>query len=351
MPNNTIPELNLNELIPEHIQILGAGLQMETQTMPEVGRSPVFDVRNLGWENISTPVINNVDQALIDAKLNWTVLPRPVFVDGVPVAGRVANVRSDLPPGQNVLDIVGSKYTIIQNRAALQFVQNIIESGAVRLENAGMFNGGKSIFLLASTAGLSINGERIAPYVIFTNSHDGSGKVKAALTTIRVSCRNTLALALRTAPRVWAVTHTKSAVDHMKAASESMNFIGKYLAEYPSYVEHLMETSVSEPRFAEIANRLFPVPVATGRNNTAVTNAKAERAIFEQVYNDTPDLRAWHGTAWGVLGAYTDYASHSEPGRVTRGFEQNRFARNAINGIDTQRAQAVIMQVATGATA
>jgi squalene cyclase len=96
---------------------------------------------------------------------------------------------------------------------------------------------------------------------------------------------------------------------------------------------------------------MFPIPVATKNNTTTVRNATNERAIFEAVYNDTPDLRAWHGTAWGVLGAYTDMASHREPLRATTTFEQKRFARNAIGGQDTALAQEVLMRVATGATA
>jgi hypothetical protein len=168
--------------------------------------------------------------------------------------------------------------------------------------------------------------------------------VKAALTTIRVVCKNTLALALKTAPRVWAVTHTKSAIDHMKAAMDSMNFIGNYLTAYPQQVERLMDTQVSEKQFADFANRMFPIPLPTKSNATTVRNATAERAIFNAVYNETPDLRKWQGTAWGVLGAYTDMMSHRQPLRTTTTFEQKRFARNMIGGQDTALAQEVLMR-------
>ena len=101
---NITNTFDVSELMPEHMRF-----NVPTPVMPE-SRSPVFDVRHLGWENISTPVENNVDAALETSHLNWTVLPRPVIVDGCPVPGRFANVRSDLPPGHNVLGIVGSKY-------------------------------------------------------------------------------------------------------------------------------------------------------------------------------------------------------------------------------------------------
>ena len=337
-------DFDITELVPEHMQMIGMPQPVVVQE--QTSRSPIFDVRDYGWENISVPVNgNNVRSSLTQGRIDWTVINKPVFVDNMPVPGRFANVRSDLPPGQNVLEIVGSKYQIIQNIDGLHFVQGIIDNGMVELANAGTFDEGRSVFLLAKTQGLTIGGEKIAPYVVFSNSHDGSGKVKAALTTIRVICKNTLSLALKTAPRVWAVTHTKSAIDHMKAAMDSMNFIGTYLTEYPAQVERLMETQISDKQLAEITNRLYPIPVATKSNTTAVRNATAERDIFERVYNDTPDLRAWHGTAWGVLGAVTDMASHREPLRTTTTFEQKRFARNVIGGQDTALAQSVIAGV------
>ena len=53
-----------------------------------------------------------------------------------------------------------------------------------------------------------IAGERISPYLLFSNTHDGSGAVKVAVTPIRVVCNNTLNLALRTAERSWSMIHT-----------------------------------------------------------------------------------------------------------------------------------------------
>lgn len=312
------------------------------------GGSPVFDVRDYGWESISTPVKEqNVIKALRGANLNWSVLPRPITVDGEIVKGRFANVRSDLPPGQNVLEIVGSKYKIVQNRDALEFVQDVIGTGEVVLERAGTFNGGKTVFLQGSTQGLTVGGDKIAPYVIFSNSHDGTSCVQVALTAIRVVCKNTLALALKTAPRIWSVQHTKSAESRMKAARNAGNFIGNYLTELPAFIERLQDTPVNGTQFATIAERLFPIPAATPTNRTAVSNAASQRAIFDIVYNETKDLKQFKETAWGVYNAYTDMISHSTPMRASERFAENRFARN-LGGRDHERAQGIIAQVVGG---
>ena len=48
----------------------------------------------------------------------------------------------------------------------------------------------------------------MTPYLVFMNSHDGTGAIKAAMTPIRVVCMNTLNLALSTAKRSWSANHT-----------------------------------------------------------------------------------------------------------------------------------------------
>ena len=69
--------------------------------------------------------------------------------------------------------------------------------------------GGKKVWLLARMPqDYIITGERISPYLVFSNTHDGSGAIKVALTPIRVMCNNTLNLALSSAKRSWSMIHT-----------------------------------------------------------------------------------------------------------------------------------------------
>lgn len=51
-------------------------------------------------------------------------------------------------------------------------------------------------------------GDWIDSYLVFFKSHNGSGSIKVALTPIRVTCQNTLNLALRKASRIWSTKHT-----------------------------------------------------------------------------------------------------------------------------------------------
>jgi len=65
----------------------------------------------------------------------------------------------------------------------------------VKYETAGSLQDGKKIWILAKLPDkYIIEGEQIAPYLVFSSSHDGSGAIKVAMTPVRVVCQNTLTI-------------------------------------------------------------------------------------------------------------------------------------------------------------
>ena len=95
---------------------------------------------------------------------------------------------------RKVLGVVSDRYKIVQNEEAFAFTDTLLGEG-VRYETAGSLQGGKKVWMLAHLPHeYIISGERISPYLVFFNSHDGSGAIKAAITPIRVVCQNTLNL-------------------------------------------------------------------------------------------------------------------------------------------------------------
>lgn len=88
--------------------------------------------------------------------------------------------------------MVTNRYKVIQNEEAFSFTDSLLGEG-VRYETAGSLQRGKKVWLLARMPqDYIITGERISPYLVFSNIHDGSGAIKVALTPIRVVCNNTL---------------------------------------------------------------------------------------------------------------------------------------------------------------
>ena len=182
----------------------------------------MFYVREKPWHGLGMEVSEapaSLD-ALVYAGLDWRVEQEGVCTeDGVPIPGYKVNVRST---DHAALGIVSDRYKVVQNHEAFAFTDALLGQG-VRYETAGSLQEGRKVWLLAHMPHeYIISGERISPYLLFSNTHDGSGAVKVALTPIRVVCNNTLNLALRTAERSWSMIHTGDIQSKMKEASDTL---------------------------------------------------------------------------------------------------------------------------------
>ncbi|MBE5965297.1 MAG: DUF932 domain-containing protein, partial [Lachnospira sp.] len=182
----------------------------------------MFYVREKPWHGLGTRVemAQTSEEALRLSGLDWTVLQESIYTDdGAVIDGYKANVRDS---DRRVLGVVTDRYRIVQNSEAFAFTDELFGNG-VRYETAGSLQEGKKVWLLARLPReYIISGERISPYLVFSNTHDGSGAVKVAVTPIRVVCNNTLNLALSTAKRSWSMVHTGDIKGKIQEAKDTL---------------------------------------------------------------------------------------------------------------------------------
>ena len=175
--------------------------------MPALVES-LFYTRTEPWHGLGTRVEESPTSAdaIRLAGLDWKVVQKKVYSeDGIKIDGYTANVRDK---DGKALGIVGSRYSIVQNEDAFRFTDALLGEG-VTYETAGSLKEGKVIWLLAKLPNkYEILGDAVDPYIVFTNTHDGSGAVRVAMTPVRVVCNNTLNMALSTAKRTWSARHT-----------------------------------------------------------------------------------------------------------------------------------------------
>ena len=143
----------------------------------------MFSVREKPWHGLGTIVAEAPDSsaALELAGLDWTVTQKDIATadGGKIIPGFKANVRES---DDKVLGIVTDRYKVVQNSEAFAFTDALLGEG-VRYETAGSLQGGRRIWLLAKLPQqYIINGDEITPYLVFMNSHDGSGSIKVAMT-------------------------------------------------------------------------------------------------------------------------------------------------------------------------
>lgn len=285
----------------------------------------MFYVRKAPWHGLGTRVMEAPDsrEALELAGLDWRVLQEPIYTtEGEAICGYKANVRDS---DRKVLGVVSDRYKIVQNQEAFAFTDELLGEG-VRYETAGSLQGGKRVWLLARLPHeYIISGERITPYLVFFNSHDGSGAIKAALTPIRVVCQNTLNLALSTARRSWSMIHTGNIQGKMQEARDTLFMAEKYMDSLGREFETLRKKKLAEKQVREYIEILLPIE--DGSTPQQAKNMKRLREDLEARYFDAPDLKGLGNNGYRFINAVSDFATHSNPLRRTVNYQENLFAR------------------------
>ena len=285
----------------------------------------MFSVREKPWHGLGTIVMEapSSAEALRLAGLDWEVVQEPVCTGyGEPVEGYRANVRST---DRRVLGVVSDRYKVVQNVEAFRFTDELLGKG-VRYETAGSLQEGRKVWLLARLPReYIIAGERISPYLVFSNTHDGSGSVKVAVTPVRVVCNNTLNLALTTASRSFSMMHTGDIRGKIEEARDTLFLAEKYMDCLGVEFEQLRRQKVTDAQVREYVERLLPMekePTPIQSKNTLRLRQDMMRR-----YYDAPDLKKVGNNAYRFINAVSDFATHGKPLRRTANHGENLFGR------------------------
>lgn len=285
----------------------------------------MFYVREKLWHGLGTNIEEAPasKEALIAAGLNWNVRSEDIRLkNGEIVKGYKANVRDT---DGTVLGVVTDRYRVVQNREAFAFTDALLGEG-VQYETAGSLLGGRKVWMLARMPHeYVIGGEQISPYLLFSNTHDGSGAIRAAITPIRVVCNNTLNLALQTARRSWSLMHKGKIQERLEEARNTLFLGEQYMNALEEEFDVLRKKELTDRQVQEYIHLLLPVEPEISerqRNNILWLRRDLERRYF-----DAPDLQETGRNAYRFINAVSDFATHAEPLRKTAKFKENLFAR------------------------
>lgn len=285
-----------------------------------------FSVREVPWHGLGTIVQEapTSADALRLAELDWNVIQKPVFTDGIEIPNYKANVRDK---DNSVLGIVTDRYKIVQNADAFAFTDSLLDE-EVRYETAGSLRNGRTIWLLARMPQTKILDDEVDPFICFTNSHDGTGAIKVCMTPVRVVCNNTLNLALNTAKRMWSAKHTTNISSRLNEARHTLRLANDYMSGLGETAEKLAYSKIDTDEIMKILNEIFPLEEeASDRQKNTVQKVKDE---IMYCYLQ-PDIAKFLGTKYGFINAVADWCDHAEPLRNTADYQANNWGR-IMNG-------------------
>lgn len=297
------------------------------------------------------------------AGMDWTILSAMLeyaFTDptgarqAFTFPGRVALHRSDTGAP---LGIVSPEYHPVQPADVLEFFRDVVADGVATLETAGTLFGGRKFWALAKMAETVIgprdvtDPDRVGGYVLLVTSCDGTMQTEARKTSVRVVCRNTLALARAVKDRsVIRVGHREQWTQARAAkVRRDLGLAREEFEAFASVADTLARVKVTDAAAQDYVRRLLR-PTESVREDAAkaaaivaesAPGASADFAALMQraatltapesaapvkaaraPRGEADILRLFHsdarggtmasadGTAWGLVNAVTEWADH-----------------------------------------
>lgn len=278
--------------------------------------------RFVPWHGLGTSVETapNSKEAIKLAGLDWKVNQHELK-DGftnITVPNYKVNVRST---DNQILGIVSDRYKIVQNDEAFDFTDNLIGNG-VKYETAGSLFNGKKVWLLARMPVKKLLDDDVDPYICFSNTFDGSGSIKVAMTPVRVVCNNTLNLAMKDARRTWSTRHLGDISSKLAEAKETLLLADDYMNHLQKEAAELASKKISKADVDRMINELFPTP--SNASNRKVNNIDEQKsAVYVTML--APDLANYVGTAWQFVNAISDFVGHHKPNRMTDTYQEGNW--------------------------
>ena len=286
---------------------------------------------------------SSYDDVLTQAGLNWSVSAIPtaaIDTDGSTIAipGRSTIIRNE---DKRPLGIVSDKYKVVNNEDAFAFTESLFMSNEIDFIRGGSYRGGSATWLEAKVSDkYSILGDTVECYLIFMNTHDGTGSVRCMIVPERIACSNALNLPLRDQSRHWRCSHSGDPLRKIEEARNVLLAGSSYMNALSRECEKLQAIKISDSQVIPFINRLFPID--DKMSDKQIENQELRRSQLLEVYLRKEDLSEFGSTGYKFISAVADYIDHKD-GRNTENSNINRFMSVANGNTLMDTAYAMIL--------
>lgn len=250
-----------------------------------------------------------IGEVLETAGLDYTVKTEPVYYPGLQgdsnmleVPGKLLTIKEAT---REPIAIVSDKYKVCQNREAFEFIDSIHDD--LEFISAGETHN-HLIYIIARMQNVDVLGDEVTPFIIFQNSHDGLGSVKATISPLRLVCQNQFNIAFRQSSNTVRIIHSSGMDDKLIAAREMLSDVASYMDTFKVEAETLANVKLSTDQLIKAFNEVFkydPEKMSTRQIVTFDENLTE----FLAAYN-AEDNQNFKGTVWGGINGAADYLTH-----------------------------------------
>lgn len=296
--------------------------------------------REDAWHKLGTvlPDVFTAETALEVAHLGgWNVRKTPLTtIDEsgllIPVPDKFATVRTNpFEGGTDLLGVVGSKYTPIQNEDHCELLNALVDESGAHFETAGSLKGGKEVFVTMRMPNHMLIGgvDEVDTYISALNSHDGRSAFKLLVSPVRIVCANTQAAAIKAAQSTFSIRHTKNHAQAMNAARQALGLTFNYIDGFQQEAEKMIQQTMTDAEFAKIIGKSFGAAPKATDTTASANKIRTVHADLMSLFTDSPTATQIRGTRWAGYQAVTEYVDFFSPVR-TKGDAQTARAMRAL---------------------
>jgi phage/plasmid-like protein (TIGR03299 family) len=251
------------------------------------------------------------------ADLDYQVIKKPMFFlndknafEEYPDKLFTANATTG-----KIYGVVSNKYEVCQNSEAFSFIDYIgKDCDGFQYVKAGETEKGL-IYIIARIPNVTILGDAVTPYIIFQNSHDGQGSIRATISPLRIICQNQFNISFKESKNTVRIIHSSKMDSRILTARNMMKDVAGYMQTFNANAERLSTKHINYSDVIQIFNEVF----AYNPNTMSLKqqqNFEFDRGEFLACYNND-DNQNFVGTAWGVINGAADYLTHHKSRRKT----------------------------------
>jgi len=284
------------------------------------GKAEMMFVGEMPWHGLGTRLTQppTAGDAIRAAGLDWAVTKKQLFVgdEHRPLPGQYAIVREDrwYRNEDGLLGTVGQSYTPLQNVDAFSFFDPIIKTGAASYESAGALRKGERVWVMARLReDFQVTEEdKIARFLLLSNTHDGTASVQVKFTPVRVVCKNTLNQALARGPAL-RVPHTRDIKARLDDANGiALKAIQQHFDDLGRYFQAMLAVRMTEDKLQGYLRSVFIEPsknMEQKRLKKALSQVQTDRKESARLFREGKGnaLKGVCGTLWAAYNGITEY--------------------------------------------
>lgn len=229
-------------------------------------------------------------------------------LDGKIVPNHFFTIREDT---REILGAVGTEYSVLQNTKMLEVAEQFCQDPrGPRFETAGvLWNGRKSWVLAEFPENMILRGrdgteDVVGQFLLFSNAHDGSQRMKVQMTPIRVVCQNTLNMAHHSAKGNTSayICHSGDINLKLENVADILGIAAREFESTRELYQALIQVEPTADQITEVLKRLIP--------DTATERANLQRQRVVSLSEAGQGNAPFAGTAWGLYNGFTELVDH-----------------------------------------